>query len=181
LLGLSGSAKMPAGRALPSRFSDCLLEVGDAVSLELKSDARHLGVVRAMVRSFGSLAGFDDAIVHRVMLSVDEGCANVIRHAHGGRCDGDLQVSCVIEAAQDGGRTLVIRLKDNGKAPDPSRVSCTQPKDPLVPGGLGLHLIRDAMDEVTFGRDEAGNNILEMRLRCPAPAGAARPRRPGRS
>jgi anti-sigma regulatory factor (Ser/Thr protein kinase) len=156
------------GRALPSRFSSRLLEVGDAVSLELKSDARHLGVVRAMVRSFGSLAGLDETIVHRVMLAVDEGCANVIRHAYGGNCEGDLQVTCAIEGSRDEGRILLIRLRDSGKTPDPARVSCPELGDPLVPGGLGLHLMRDAMDEVTFRRED-GSNVLEMRLRCPVP------------
>jgi anti-sigma regulatory factor (Ser/Thr protein kinase) len=146
------------------------LRSGDSVRLTLQSDPRHLCLVRAMVRSFGSLAGFDDALTHRITLAVDEGCTNIIRHAYGGRADGEIAVTCSLEALQDGALRLVVRLLDHG-APAPGDEPLARDRtDPLVPGGLGIHLMRDIMDTVRFLRDPDGGNVLELGLLCPAAA-----------
>ena len=146
---------------------------GDAVSLRLRSDPRYLCLVRAMVRSFGSLAGFDDGGTYRITLAVDEGCANIIRHAYGGRPDGEMEVSCELrESGAD--RSLVIRLLDRGKPVDLQRVTTRERRDPMLPGGLGLHFMYDIMDTVDFLTEEDGANVVQLCLACPAqgPAGA---------
>ena len=86
---------------------------GDAVCLRLRSDPRYLCLVRAMIGSFASLMGFDDATIHRLTLAVDEGCTNIIRHAHGGSPDGDIEVTCRAESLPDGRRQMVVRLVDD--------------------------------------------------------------------
>ena len=140
------------------------LRAGDAVSLVLKSDPRYLCLVRAMVRSFGSLCGFDDGLTHRITLAVDEGCTNIIRHAYGGRSDGEIEVSCALE--EDGPvRRLVVRLVDSGLPIDRARARAA--RDPLVPGGLGLQLMGDIMDTVRFLTRDDGRNLLELALACP--------------
>jgi len=143
------------------------LRDGDAVSLRLKSDARYLCLVRAMIGSFGGLMGFGADHVHRIILAVDEGCTNIIRHAHGGRPDGDIEVTCRAELLPSGRRQLVVVLVDDGSPAEDARLCAGAASDPLTPGGLGLKLMRDIMDDVRFSRSEDGRNRLELTLACP--------------
>lgn len=141
--------------------------------LVLKSDPRYLCLVRTMIRSFGHLAGFDEATTHRIALAVDEGCTNIIRHAYSGRLDGDIEVACCVERRAGGGSHLVVRLLDRGcpmVACDPTALDR---KDPLVPGGLGIHLMRDLMDDVRFATGPDGCNLLELSVACPEQPGMA--------
>ena len=138
---------------------------GDAVSLEVTSHPRNLCLVRAMVRSFAELAGFGGRQLDRIALAVDEACANVIRHAYGGRDDGDMTVTCALEQGGDGAH-LVVRLLDHGLAPG-AELAPRVPGAELSPGGLGLRLMHDIMDAVTFGRAHDGGNLLVLTLRCP--------------
>lgn len=149
-----------------------LLE-GGCVSLNIQSDPRYLGLVRGVVGAFGALMGFDEALVHRIRLAVDEGCTNIIRHAHGGCADGHIEVTCQARLLPTGRRQLVVLLSDDGQPLDCLALEPTaQATDPLIPGGLGLQLMRDIMDDVRFSRSEDGRNLLELTLLCPDAASA---------
>jgi anti-sigma regulatory factor (Ser/Thr protein kinase) len=141
------------------------LAPGAAVSLDIAADPRHLCLVRSMVRSFAHLAGFGGRQLDRIALAVDEACANVIRHAYGGRSDGEMTVTCLIAEAA-GGRSLVVRLLDRGREAA-GGLEVPEVHDPLVPGGLGLRLMHDIMDAVTYCRSDEGCNVLELALACP--------------
>lgn len=143
---------------------------GDAVRLEIPSDPSHLCLVRAMVRAFAELAGFGGRQLDRIALAVDEACANVIRHAYGGKTNGSMTVACAVEAAEGGSPRLVVRLSDRGHAPPGGGLCPKERQDPLVPGGLGLRLMHDIMDGVSFCRSEDGENVLELTLACPCDA-----------
>jgi len=69
-------------------------------------------------------------------------------------------------------RWLRVVVEDNGKAHDPLS---TPPVDTSAPleekpiGGLGVHLIRQFMDELSYAR-VAGKNVLRMCKRLEATA-----------
>ena len=140
---------------------------GDVVSLEVTSHPRNLCLVRTMVRAFAELAGFGGRQLDRIALAVDEACANVIRHAYGGREDGDMTVTCAVEPDEAGRATLVVRLLDHGLPTQAPPLPRAHGSD-LLPGGLGLRLMHDIMDLVSFGRAEDGGNLLVLALRCPS-------------
>lgn len=143
------------------------LRIGSEARLEIPSDPRHLCLVRAMVRSFAELAGFGGRQIDRIALAVDEACANVIRHAYDGRRDGALAVTCMVAATGTSARRLLVRLEDRGCEPRGGTLRVADREDPLVPGGLGLRLMHDIMDDVTFARSPDGCNVLELGLACP--------------
>ena len=163
---------MPFASSRLSRGAGCgtidpmTLAPGAAVSLDIAADPRHLCLVRAMVRSFSHLAGFGGRQLDRIALAVDEACANVIRHAYGGRSDGAMTVTCMVSGTP-AGRTLVVRLLDRGCEAPGGVLEVTGGHDPLVPGGLGLRLMHDIMDAVTYCRSAEGCNVLELALACP--------------
>lgn len=92
--------------------------------------------------------GFDTTQIGRIELAVDEACSNIIEHAYGGQ-PGDIGVEILPERNHQ----LTIILTDTGKSFDPDRipeyVPCKSIEEIKI-GGLGLHLMKMAMDDVCF-------------------------------
>ena len=137
------------------------------IILEVSADPRLLSTVRAMVRSYLAEAGFARERTDEVVLGVDEACTNAIRHGCKG-CD-DQFFSISFRSDED---WIEIQLIDSGE-PAPAEVferrNRAEPGsiEDVQPGGLGVHLIYEVFDEVTFcpGRNEG--NCVTMRLRRP--------------
>lgn len=67
---------------------------------------------------------------------------------------------------------LEIEVEDDGKPFNPLEQPEPDTTVPLIDrpiGGLGIHLIRQFMDELNYRREE-GHNILQMRKRLQPPA-----------
>ena len=78
------------------------------------------------------------------MLGVDEACTNVIRYAYDLRDDQPIALS--VEALST---CVRVRLRDYG-AQTPAEQMRGRAHDQVKPGGLGLHLIRNAFDKVDY-------------------------------
>lgn len=113
-------------------------------------------------------AGFDDNTIFHLELCCDEASTNIIEHAYGKENAGNIVIS--YEVADD---EFTIVLRDNGQAFDPANVPPPPavshesiPLDELANqmriGGLGLHFIRNLMDEVTYTADGRHGNRLVM-------------------
>lgn len=112
-------------------------------------------------------AGFDEATIFHMELCCDEASTNIIEHAYGKEGAGDIVISYQVS-----GDEFTIVMRDNGEAFDPGAV----PPPPVAPnnasaeeltsqlriGGLGLHFIRNLMDEVHFTSDRRHGNQLTM-------------------
>ena len=133
------------------------------VRLELESNPEALCLVRATVERAAEVMHFQDAEVRAIVRSVDEALANVMRHAYGGRPGLPIEMSCYRmpggeqKSAQGG---IEILLVDQGAPVKPAELQ-GRPLDEIRPGGLGLHFIRESMDEVEFSRKK-GKNLLRM-------------------
>jgi len=133
------------------------------LKLELKSNPEALCLVRATVERVAEVLHFQDAEARAIVRSVDEALANVMRHAYGGRPGLPIEMSCrrvehgEQKAVQSG---IEIVLADKGK---PVKHAALQGRslDEIRPGGLGLHFIRQSMDEVEFSRKK-GKNLLRL-------------------
>lgn len=85
---------------------------------------------------------------------------NVIEHAYGEECDAEIVLRIFRDDA-----ALVFHLIDDAA---PSDRDCLRPRpvDLSRPGGLGVLLINELMDDVRFlERTHANGNVLEMRKR----------------
>jgi serine/threonine-protein kinase RsbW len=133
-----------------------------AKSASFKVKAILENVPRAMncVRAAAQAAAFDEKSVYQIELAVDEACANVVHHAYEGAEPGDMEVSCTLE-----GKDFVVRVRDWGGSFDPDEVpepDINAPLEERTLGGLGLLLIREAMDRVQLICDPEGGNTLVM-------------------
>lgn len=110
-------------------------------------------------------AGFDEDSAFHIQMAVDEACSNIIEHAYGASCAGNIELTYRLEAGE-----FTITIHDTGCSFDPTRV----PEPPLgasledLPaGGLGLYFMRRLMDQVRFEFDPAKGNTLTMVKRSP--------------
>jgi len=115
-------------------------------------------------------AGFDENTIFHLELCCDEASTNIIEHAYGQEGVGEIVISYEVTD-----NTFTIVLSDNGQAFDPSQVppppavgskideaSTEELTSQLRIGGLGLHFIRNLMDEVHFTSDRREGNRLVM-------------------
>ncbi len=104
-------------------------------------------------------AGFTPGDAHDLTVAFSEACANVHRHAYGGRHDGRVGLRIAIDAEQ-----IVLTLEHDGLPFDPASY---EPPDLERPseGGYGLYLIASLVDEVSFAGTETGGRIVLVKRR----------------
>ncbi len=134
---------------------------GDTAHFRIRSDPSELASVRQRVRQQAQAVGFADDEIGRIMLAVDEALANVIRHGYGGRCEEPIDVRIEQVRAQ-GDEAIRVTIRDFGRQIDPP-VICGRCLEDVRPGGLGVHIMRAVMDEVTYAPAEGGGMQLVMK------------------
>lgn len=136
------------------------------VLIHLLSQARYLSGVREFVFSVSRRLGFDEKSASHIALAVDEAICNVIRHGYDRRSDGDIWVRLwpIPETAPDGSPAEGIRIviEDNAKQVDPEAIRGRDLED-VRPGGLGVHIMKQVMDHVTYEKRSEGGMRLSMR------------------
>lgn len=131
------------------------------IRVSFRSQARYLDPLRTIVAEATKLAGLDEQASGKVVLAVQEACANVIRHCYGGREDG--RIDLILTFADE---HLEIRIDDYGEWVDPENIKGRDLCD-VKPGGLGVHFMKSVMDEVEYLRNEWGGTSLKMTKRVP--------------
>lgn len=133
------------------------------LKLELQSNPEALCLVRATLERATEALHFQAAERRAIVRSVDEALANVMRHAYGGKSGLPIAVTFRRLYGQNhpqGSAGIEVLLEDKGIAVHPSKLA-GRALDEIRPGGLGLHFMRQSMDEVEFSRKH-GKNQLRM-------------------
>ena len=102
--------------------------------------------------------GVDEKIGYQIQTAVDEACTNIMMYAYPQK-NGKMVISCIKE-----GKQVMIIIEDWGKSWDPNTVQKPDLNSDLHErkiGGLGIHIIKTFMDQVTYQR-ESEKNILTM-------------------
>lgn len=104
----------------------------------------------------------DEACQDDLVQAVDEAATNAILHGYAGQ-PGWLEVG--VERVDD---RLVITVEDEAPEFDPTRVpepDLSVPPEARTPGGMGVHLIREATDDIRYSPRPGGGNILSLSRR----------------
>ena len=92
-----------------------------------------------------------------MVLGVDEACTNIIRHAY------QLRDDQLISLSLEGLRSCVrMRLRDYGKQTEAHTMQ-GRAHHLIKPGGLGLHLIRQAFDKVDYIVKDRGTELVMIK------------------
>ena len=136
--------------------------IGATRHLRLPAELGRLAELRALVRDVAHDADAPPVCLDDLVQAVDEAATNVIVHGYDG-APGELEV----EAGLDDDR-VVVTLLDRAPTFDPTTVpepDLSIPPEQRRPGGMGVHLIRLAMDEVRHAPRPGGGNILTLARR----------------
>ena len=126
------------------------------IRVSIGSSPAHLPVVRAAVERLCELMGFEEPTRGQIVLSVDEALTNVIKHAYRGAPDKPIEITLQRVAG-----ALQIEMRDWGERADPSEIRSRDLRD-VRPGGLGVHIMQNCMDEVEYIPAPAGGTVLKM-------------------
>ncbi|MEP6602918.1 MAG: ATP-binding protein [Spartobacteria bacterium] len=122
--------------------------------LEFSSHTGNLALMRTALRKFLDAYPFSDKERLLMVLGVDEACTNIIRYAY------ELRDDQLIVLSMEGMRRCVrMRLRDYGKQAAKSALKGRAP-DAIKPGGLGLHLIRNAFDRIDYNAKRRGTELV---------------------
>jgi anti-sigma regulatory factor (Ser/Thr protein kinase) len=122
--------------------------------LEFTSHTANLALMRNFVRKFLSRHPFSEKQRTLMVLGVDEACTNVIRYAYDLRDDQPIALS--VEALST---CVRMRLRDYGEI-TPADQMRGRAHNQVKPGGLGLHLIRNAFDKVDYILKPRGTELV---------------------
>ena len=122
--------------------------------IEFASHPGNLSLVRDFVRQFLRPLAFTEIEKDLIILGLDEACTNVIRYAYDQK--PDQLISLICEQRANG---VVFRLRDFGTQCDPEKLQ-GRPLDLVQPGGLGIHLIRKAFDQVDYNLKKQGTELV---------------------
>jgi anti-sigma regulatory factor (Ser/Thr protein kinase) len=127
--------------------------------IEFASHPANLSLVRDFIRQFLKPFPFPESEKDLVVLGLDEACTNVIRYAY--HHETNQLISLICEEIEVGVR---FRLRDYGTQCDPTKLQ-GRPLDLVQPGGLGIHLIRRAFNQVDYNLKKEGTElVLEKHL-----------------
>ncbi|MGB2867155.1 MAG: ATP-binding protein [Bacteroidota bacterium] len=133
---------------------------GKKISKTILSRTDHLLEVREFVSEAARQCGFGDEEVANIVLSVDEACTNIIKHAYQFAPDQKIQIDVL-----RGKDSFEVRITDSGKPFDPEIIRPPDLKQHLGHyrrGGLGVYLMRRLMDKVEYSFKPGKKN--EVRL-----------------
>lgn len=122
-------------------------------TLEFTSETACLSGMRSEVRAFIAACGFDDTAETLMILALDEACTNVIRYAYCHQCK---PIHLEMIASGDSVRFV---LRDFGTPCDPEKIKGRALED-IRPGGLGVHIIRQAFDRVEYLPQPCGTKLI---------------------
>jgi serine/threonine-protein kinase RsbW len=138
--------------------------------LALYSNPRLLSAVRGAVERLTETLGFTAVQCRSITRAVDEAVTNIVRHSYGNRLDKPIAMYFRSTQRRHEGEVqhgLEILLCDRGPEVNASKLK-GRPLEEIRPGGLGMHLIHQAMDTVEFTRKGPTNRLRLVKYLAPA-------------
>lgn len=123
------------------------------VCLQMMSQPRLLAAARAMISNLAQRLGFNEIQCGQISLAVDETLCNIINHGYDRRDDGRIWIR--VWALEPDPVGIRIVIEDEARQVDPASIR-SRDLDDIRPGGLGVHLIRETMDDVQFEQRDGG-------------------------
>nr|MBN1229135.1 ATP-binding protein [Anaerolineae bacterium] len=128
--------------------------------LTVEANLENLSELRKFIETSCDAADLDVSLKYDLTLAVDETCTNIAMHGYEGTDRGPITLTFESDA-----QTVTITVSDEGHpfdpklAPTPDLITNWQER-PV--GGLGVFLVKQIADEVSYQTDSDGTNHLTM-------------------
>ncbi|MBS1517592.1 MAG: ATP-binding protein [Bacteroidetes bacterium] len=125
-----------------------------------KSSTKNLSLLRNFIEEKAEAFGFDESSINQIILSVDEACTNIIKHAHKYNEKENIEVDIDSNKNQ-----FIIKLSYKGQAFDPNNISSPDMKEyfnKFKVGGLGVPIMKKFMNKIEFSHLNPDMNSLTL-------------------
>ena len=123
-------------------------------------ETSYLKAVRTTITEFLEDGPFPKSEINLIQLAVDEAVANIMEHSEDKQKPDTIEMCLELDK-----KVFKVILRDNGRQFDPMTVKSPNIKEHVKEGkkrGLGLLLIRQIMDEITYSFINGVKNELRM-------------------
>lgn len=131
--------------------------------LRIKNDTSELFVMNLFLEEAGEEFGLSTAFMMSLNLVLEEAVSNIIFYAYAGKeVEDAVDLALILEEG-----VLTVVVKDHGIPFDPTlreEPDVTLPAEERPIGGLGIFLIKNIMDEISYQRED-DQNVFIMRKR----------------
>lgn len=135
--------------------------MAESLQVDVPAERGEITQLAEAVEQLGDREQWSGALVFKANLVIEELVLNTMTH---GRHDGAMHISVAIDSAPE---SVKIAIIDNGKPFDPLSDAPEPDLDSAVTdravGGLGIHMVIEMVDSVSYGRID-GQNRLTMEL-----------------
>ena len=128
-------------------------------SFTIAAELQNLAKLRRFVAETAATLEVEPEAIGDIQLAVDEAATNIIRHGYQNQ-PGQIEVE-MSQIADD----IIIWLRDEAPPFDPTTVrqpDLTSPLHKRPPGGLGIYLMRQNVDEIHHRLTAKGGNELTL-------------------
>ena len=131
--------------------------------LKLKNDLVEIERLAGRVLSFGREHNLPAELVWEIRLVLEEVVTNIISHGYADRAVHAIEVS-IVNSEND----ITLSVRDDGQ---PFNLLEHPQPDLEIPleergiGGMGVHIVREIMDEIDYKREADGNVVVMRRYK----------------
>ncbi|MCB1181264.1 MAG: ATP-binding protein [Chlamydiia bacterium] len=131
--------------------------------MQFVADLSHLTQMMQFIRDRAHSYSIPDAVIGKIELAAEEAIVNIISYAYRDISSKDKQIMIHCTKREDG--AFEVSVRDGGIPFNPlkfeSEVDMHKPLNERKIGGLGIYLMEQLMDEVSYFRDEE-ENVLRL-------------------
>ena len=130
------------------------------IETTIKNSIEEIARVVALIEELASVQNLPASTIWPLNVALDEVLSNIISYGHEDGREHEILVRVSLEQG-----LMVAEVEDDGRAFDPLAAPAPDIDLPLEErgvGGLGIHIVRNLMDEVTYDRI-AGRNRLTLK------------------
>ena len=128
------------------------------VSLTVPCHEDQWPVLKQAIHTFGLCVGMDNKALKQFEVAAEEATVNILHYSHASEIDMTL-------TGQRQSQSLTITLQDDGLPFDPTaHLSNDKATDERQVGGMGIHLIRQIVDQMHYERREEKNILTLVKL-----------------
>ncbi|HVD61911.1 MAG TPA: ATP-binding protein [Gemmatimonadaceae bacterium] len=128
--------------------------------MSVGAHADGVGKLNAAFAGFAEAHALPDAVRRSVNVALDELLANKLSHGMADRDAGSAKVEVQVQLDEE---RLTVTITDDGPGFDPfgqAEPDTTLSVEEREIGGLGIHLVRKLMDEVSYERRDGKNVVV---------------------
>lgn len=129
-------------------------------NVALENDISEIKKLSEEVESLARSFNYSDEIKNDINVALEEALANIIYYGYND--DGQHMIDVVIDASED---EAAFTISDDGIPFNPLEKEAPKTDLPLRErpvGGMGIHLIRNAVDEINYARENK-RNVLTLK------------------